>query len=292
MEDTPPPQNDTEDDALALSARALELFWRGAGIEASISDAAVATGAPRPSPARIAPKANRPSAPGQSDVPDLAEQSFQLVKKRTNDPLAAAKSDAANADSLDALAAAIRNFEGMPLKSTATNMVFSDGRPEADIMVIGEAPGADEDRAGKPFVGVSGQLLDKMFGAIGLSRTANLYISNILNWRPPGNRTPNETEIALSRPFIDRHIDLVEPKALVLVGGVSAKTLLDTTKGVTRLAGGEHAVSVGGRSIPAFVLLHPAYLLRRPAEKAKAWRHLKALETRLDGLGISRSAHV
>ncbi|MCR9220078.1 MAG: uracil-DNA glycosylase [Alphaproteobacteria bacterium] len=211
----------------------------------------------------------------------------------TDAPLGAAEAAAegaaaaAQAQDLQALRAALEAFEGCPLKHSATNLVFGDGNPQADVMLIGEAPGADEDRQGKPFVGVSGQLLDRMTGFIGLDRT-RFYITNVLYWRPPGNRTPTEAEVAACRPFIQRHIELVAPKVLLLVGGKSAKSLLGTEQGITRLRGKWFEYEAGGAlgAIPALPTFHPAYLLRNAAMKRFAWRDLLALQRRMQELGI------
>lgn len=188
---------------------------------------------------------------------------------------------AASADSLDELRAAMENFDGCALKKTAKNTVFCDGVAGAKIMLIGEAPGQDEDRQGKPFVGPSGQLLDTMLAAIGLTRAENLYISNVVPWRPPGNRTPSADEIALCKPFIARHIALAKPDMLLLVGNISNKTLLDTQTGITKLRGQWQTYAADELSIPALPLLHPAYILRRPETKADMWADLCLLQKRL-----------
>ncbi len=180
------------------------------------------------------------------------------------------------------LAEALSAFDGCPLKLTATNLVFADGNPSAKVMVIGEAPGADEDRAGKPFVGVSGQLLDRMLGWIGLDRN-KAYITNVLFWRPPGNRQPTPAEISACLPFVERHIELVSPDVLLLVGGASAKTLLARSEGITKLRGRWFQYESAGmsRPIPALPTYHPAFLLRQPAQKREAWRDLLLLSERL-----------
>jgi uracil-DNA glycosylase family 4 len=180
------------------------------------------------------------------------------------------------------LAEALAAFDGCPLKLTATNLVFADGNPSARVMVIGEAPGADEDRAGKPFVGVSGQLLDRMLGWIGLDRN-KAYITNVLFWRPPGNRQPTPAEISACLPFVERHIELVSPDVLLLVGGASAKTLLARSEGITKLRGRWFQYESAGmsRPIPALPTYHPAFLLRQPAQKREAWRDLLLLRERL-----------
>ena len=176
----------------------------------------------------------------------------------------------------------VSTFEGCSLKKTATNTVFSDGNPEAPIMFVGEAPGADEDRQGKPFVGVSGQLFDKMVGSIGLDRDS-CYITNIVFWRPPGNRNPTSNEIALCLPFLGRHIELVNPDVLVTLGGPAVKTLLGVQQGITRLRGQWHTYRIesSGAAIPTLPLFHPAYLLRSPAHKRETWWDLLSIKFKL-----------
>ncbi|MCZ6861118.1 MAG: uracil-DNA glycosylase [Alphaproteobacteria bacterium] len=199
-----------------------------------------------------------------------------------------ARALAAGAGSLDALRQAVEDFDGCALKLTATNTVFADGDPSSDTMFIGEAPGAEEDRQGLPFVGVSGQLLDRMIACIGLERggqgRAGAYISNMLFWRPPGNRNPSADEIATCLPFVARHIELAAPKLLVFVGGTAAKTMLQTTTGIMRLRGRWFEYETpDGATIPATPIFHPAYLLRSPAQKREAWRDLLAIKAKLDG---------
>jgi len=216
----------------------------------------------------------------------VASGSFNTQRQKAVD---AAKS----ANTLEALADAIRAYDGLDVKRTATNLVFADGLAGARVMVIGEAPGADEDRQGLPFVGVIGQLLDKMFDCIGLSRKSTdtatgLYISNILNWRPPGNRTPTEAEIALALPFIERHIALVRPQYIVLAGAVAAKGLLNMDQSISRLrgkfydyvpqtAGIADGLDVSPGPIKVLPTYHPSFLLRTPLQKRKAWQDLLTL---------------
>lgn len=189
---------------------------------------------------------------------------------------------AAAATDLDSLKAAFEAFDGCALKETATNFVFADGSPDARLMFVGEAPGAEEDRQGLPFVGPAGRLLDRMLAAIGLDR-GQAYITNILPWRPPGNRNPTDSEIALCLPFIERHIALVGPEVLVAVGGTAAKALLDTREGIMRLRGRwfNYAVAGSDTAIPLRAILHPAYLLRQPGQKRDAWNDLIAIKKRL-----------
>jgi uracil-DNA glycosylase len=193
----------------------------------------------------------------------------------------AARERARAAGTLAELEAALRAFDGCPLKTTAMNTVFADGNPEAAVMLIGEAPGEDEDRQGKPFVGASGRLLDRMLACIGLDRTG-VYIANILPWRPPGNRSPTQAEIAACMPFLERHVELVRPRVVVPLGGTSAKTLLNRTEGITRLRGQWFEMPVGASASAAVLpMLHPAYLLRNPVSKREAWKDLQSLRKKL-----------
>ncbi|RME14733.1 MAG: uracil-DNA glycosylase [Alphaproteobacteria bacterium] len=198
------------------------------------------------------------------------------------DPAAEAEALAASAQTLEDLAQAMRGFDGLDLKKGARNFVFADGNPAARVMIVGEAPGADEDRIGRPFVGRAGQLLDRMLAAIGLDRTATdpdeaVYITNVLPWRPPGNRTPEAREIALMLPFLKRHIELADPEILVLMGNVPCSALLGRT-GILRMRG--RWTEALGR--PAMPMTHPAYLLRNPAAKREAWADLLEIRARLD----------
>jgi DNA polymerase len=189
---------------------------------------------------------------------------------------------AAGADSIEALAALVASFEDCPLKRTATKTVFIDGNPAAPIMFIGEAPGADEDRIGRPFVGRAGQLLDRMLAAIGLDRSM-VQITNVIYWRPPGNRKPTTAEIAACLPFVLRHITLAKPQVLVLCGGTAASALLPVSEGITRLRGRWFDLAVPGLDapVPTLPMFHPAFLLRTPERKREAWRDLLALQARL-----------
>lgn len=194
--------------------------------------------------------------------------------------LADARAQAGACASIAQLKSALQAFEGCGLRATATNLVFADGNPEADLMLIGEAPGREEDRLGLPFVGTGGQLLDRMLAAIGLDRT-NAYIGNVIFWRPPGNRNPSSEEIAACLPFVERHIELAQPKVILLLGAIAAKTLLNETDGITRLRGKWFDYKVGGQTIPAMATFHPAYLLREPGQKRNVWRDLLNVAERL-----------
>lgn len=192
---------------------------------------------------------------------------------------------AAGAETVSELAALVAGFDGCALKRTATNTVFADGNPAAPVMIIGEAPGADEDRIGRPFVGRAGQLLDRMLATIGLDRQSVL-ITNVIYWRPPGNRTPTAAEIASCLPFVLRHVALVQPKVLVLAGGTAAGALLPPGQGITRLRGRWFDLAVPGldQPVPTLPMFHPSFLLRAPERKREAWRDLLALRARLDEL--------
>jgi uracil-DNA glycosylase len=195
---------------------------------------------------------------------------------------ASAHEIAAACHDLALLEAAAGEFDGCALRETALNLCFADGGPDAEVMLIGEAPGAEEDRLGKPFVGQSGKLLDKMLATIGLPRSA-VYITNVIYWRPPGNRSPTQAEIAACQPFLERQIELLKPKIIVFLGGSAARGLLGVKEGVSKLRGRLFVyTTAGGVRIPAMVTFHPAFLLRQPGQKRLAWRDLLALKQRLN----------
>ncbi|MBK1839510.1 uracil-DNA glycosylase [Azospirillum sp. YIM B02556] len=246
--------------------------------------------APGGATARGPAVARAPAPAGSAAAPPAAARPATLFAS-PDQPLGAseagiqARARAGEAQTLEALEAALRSFDGCPLKATAMNTVFADGNPQAPVMLIGEAPGEDEDRQGKPFVGVSGKLLDRMLAQVGLDRS-KVYISNILPWRPPGNRSPTQAEVAACLPFLERHVELVRPKLLVALGGVSAKTLLNRAEGITRLRGQWRSYEGTGTPIPLMPMLHPAYLLRNPIAKREAWRDMLALQQRMSEEGI------
>ncbi len=183
------------------------------------------------------------------------------------------------ANTLEELKNELDHFEGCTLKRTAKNLVFSDGNPKAQVMLLGEAPGEEEDKIGKPFVGTAGKLLDKMLASIGQNRK-NTYLSNVVFWRPPGNRNPSDQEIKVCFPFVMRHIEIIKPKILILAGAISAKTVLDNdTLGITRLRGIWHELEIGAEKtkIKTMPIFHPAFLLRQPARKREAWEDLKKI---------------
>jgi uracil-DNA glycosylase family 4 len=221
---------------------------------------------------------------GAANTPALVSPPGALAES----PAEAAQSArllASGAETIEALAELVAGFDLCPLKRTATNTVFMDGNPAARVMIVGEAPGAEEDRTGRPFVGRAGQLLDRMLAAIDLDRT-QVQITNVIYWRPPGNRKPTAAETAACLPFVLRHIALARPRVLVLAGGTAASTLLPVTDGITRLRGRWFELSVPGLDapVPTLPMFHPAFLLRSPERKREAWRDLLALKARLDEL--------
>ncbi|CCV05605.1 conserved hypothetical protein [Mesorhizobium metallidurans STM 2683] len=274
-------------------------FYASAGVDEALEEAPVNRFAemtpkpPRPeatAPARETP-APRPPAqqprPDMSRLPDAPPARVSSATATVPDEAQAAlaRQLAATASSLDELRQRMAGFDGCNLKFTAKNLVFADGNPEASVMLVGEAPGRDEDIEGLPFVGRSGRLLDRMLAAIGLDRTS-VYIANVIPWRPPGNRTPTPHETEICRPFIERQIELVNPRVLVNLGGPSAKTLLNTTEGILRLRGNWRVhMTASGTAIPAMPTLHPAYLLRTPAHKKLAWRDFLEVKAKLRALG-------
>lgn len=226
------------------------------------------TRAPRATPPSAAPAARQP-APAMA-VPDETQ-------------VAKARELAAQAQNLQELREILDGFDGCNLKFTAKQLAFSDGNPEAALMLVGEAPGRDEDIQGKPFVGRSGQLLDRILAAIGIARAQGAYIANVIPWRPPGNRTPTPLETEICRPFIERQIELVNPKVLVTLGGPSAKTLLNSSEGMLKLRGKwKTHITASGTEIATMPTLHPAYLLRNPAHKKLVWRDFLEIRAKLN----------
>ncbi len=283
---------------------ALLQWYREIGVDEAVTDAAFdrtaaqARPAPpvlrlhaEPEPAAPLPDAAAPPPLGRP-LAGTGTAFAPAARLPLADPAAVAdaRSLAAAATTLTELEAALRGFDGCALKLTATHTVFADGNPAADIMVVGEAPGAEEDRQGKPFVGPAGLLLDRMLAAIGLDRTT-AYISNVLFWRPPGNRQPNPGEIALCLPFVERHVVLKAPRLLILAGGTSAKALLGSTEGITRLRGrwAEYHAPGLAAPVPAIAVYHPAYLLRQPALKRDAWRDLVQIRKKIDSFAAHQN---
>jgi uracil-DNA glycosylase family 4 len=263
------------------------LEWQIAmGADEAIGETALDRLAPAPAqPIAAAPVIAQP-APSfvRAPAPALVAPPGALAESLA-EAAQSARRLAAGADSIEALAELIAAFDDCPLKRTATNTVFLDGNPGAPVMIVGEAPGADEDRIGRPFVGRAGQLLDRMLAAIGLDRT-DVQITNVIYWRPPGNRKPTSAEIAACLPFVFRHIALSRPKVLVLAGGTAATALLPVSDGITRLRGRWFELSVPGLDapVPTLPMFHPAFLLRTPERKREAWRDLLALKARLEAM--------
>jgi len=240
----------------------------------------------RPAAPRPAGVSARPAVqsvePGRAPVPAStgAEGGF-LLSDTPHEARQSARDAAAAANSLAELKAAIEKFEGCALKKSASNTVFGTGNVEARLVLVGEAPGAEEDRQGLPFVGPSGKLLDAMLRSIGLARE-EVYITNILPWRPPGNRQPTTAEVAVCEPFVRRHLELIAPKVVVCLGGSSAKTLMEEDRGITRLRGTWKEITfAGGNKADLTAMFHPAYLLRTPEQKRLAWRDLRAISQKL-----------
>ncbi len=240
--------------------------------------------APAMPSAPVAPVAMVAPATPVAPVAPVAPAALPASDEATAD----ARRLAAGCNSLDDLKKALETFDACPLKRTAANLCLSDGLMGAHVMLIGEAPGRDEDIQGKPFVGRSGQLLDQMLAALSLSRHAEdpnkaVFISNMLFWRPPGNRKPTEAETLMCQPFVQRLIELARPEIIMCLGATPTQRLTGQTQGILRLRGRWFEHEAGGRKIPLLATLHPAYLLRQPAQKRLAWRDLLALEERLNG---------
>jgi DNA polymerase len=270
-------------------AAALLRWYVDSGVDEAIGEEPIDRFA-IPPPAAVAPVASSPAARAPTPLrPPLAPSTPPLprapVPLESPQLVEDARELAEGCKTLAELEAAIRGFDSCALKRTAKNTVFADGTPGAPVMIVGEAPGADEDRLGKPFVGVSGQLMDRMMAAIGLTRDGGFYITNILFWRPPGNRTPTLAEQGMCLAFTRRHIELVRPKVLVLAGGTAVKAVLDTTEGITRLRGKWTDYRLAdGTEIPTMPTFHPAYLLRTPASKRQSWQDLLAIDKKLKEL--------
>jgi uracil-DNA glycosylase family 4 len=248
-------------------------FLVEAGADETIGDEPVNRFAAPPAVAARAAPAVPPPAPAPVRPPEA-------VAVGGDDAIGSAQALAAAAGSLDELKRMVENFDGCPLKRGAAHTVFADGNPASRVMLIGEAPGREEDRAGVPFVGRAGKLLDKMLAAIGRDRNG-VYITNVVAWRPPENREPTPEEVGACLPFLRRHIELVDPALVVLLGAVAVKNVMGLTDGIMRLRGRWLEYRLGSRMVPVLPTLHPAYLLRQPAQKKLAWHDLMAVAARL-----------
>ena len=256
-------------------------WYRAAGVDVAVGEEPVNRFAQRPPVRPAEATASRDTAPESAqrdEAPPVAAPAF------ATDP-SEARGLAATAQSLTELEAIVGAYDGCGLKLRATQLCFADGNPQAQIMLIGEAPGAEEDRQGKPFVGKSGQLLDRMLGAIGLDRT-KVYIANTVPWRPPGNRTPTPEELAICLPFLHRQVELVAPRVILTLGGPAMQTVFNTSIGILKMRGRWSELAVGNHQVEAMPTLHPAYLLRNPAAKQQAWRDMLSLKQKIDALGI------
>ena len=265
----------------ALAALRLQIEWGAdeALAEGPVDRMAVAGPHAAPSPAVASTPGAAPAMPRAAPPPPATARPIV----RPPGPALRAHEVAAAARTLDELRAALATFDGCPLAATATNLVFADGNPASGLMLVGEGPGAEEDRAGKPFVGPSGQFLDRMLASIGLDRTQYL-ITNLIPWRPPGNRNPTDGEVLTCLPFLQRHIALVRPRRLVLLGALATRALTGDTTGIRRMRGRWIDVAIPGLEapVPAMPMLHPAYLLRTPGAKREAWADLIQLRRTLD----------
>jgi DNA polymerase len=271
------------------AAREILAFYLEAGVDAALGETpvdrfaeqAAAPSVAVPSVAERPPdRAPAPSRAVSANIPAAPPAAAKAAPPTPEAAVMAAREAARGAASLEELRAIVAAFDGCALKATARQAVFADGTPGSRIMFVGEAPGREEDLEGLPFVGRSGQLLDRMMAAIGLSRR-NAYIANIIPWRPPGNRTPTPQEQAICLPFIVRQIELCDPDVLVCLGGPSAAALLGVKEGITRIRGRWFPYSTG-RDIRAIATLHPAYLLRQPLQKRLAWRDFLAVKKALE----------
>jgi uracil-DNA glycosylase len=245
-----------------------------------------------PSGARRSPKDETGAARGPALFSELPVVSSSQVARNLShkggaesDSIGNAQSLAGAAETLTELKAALEGFDGCALKRSAEHTVFADGNPASRIMLIGEAPGREEDRLGLPFVGRAGKLLDKMLASINLDRST-AYITNVLNWRPPDNRDPSPEEAAMCLPFLRRHIELVNPGIIILLGAVAARHVMGFSEGIMKLRGRWLEYRVGDVMVPVLPTLHPAYLLRQPAHKKLAWRDLQAAEQKIISLGL------
>jgi uracil-DNA glycosylase len=268
----------------SAAARELLDFYAAAGVDAALGEVAVDRLAPARAPSNevAAPHQGASSPPRSTELPRRPAE-FALTPAPASPDIAVmtARETARSAASLDELRELLARFEGCALRTTAKQLVFADGNPQARVMFVGEAPGRDEDIAGLPFVGRSGKLLDLMIAAIGLDRTS-AYIANVIPWRPPGNRTPTPQETQICLPFTLRQIELANPDILVCLGGPSSQTLLGVKEGIKRTRGRWFTFDTGTREIRAIATFHPAYLLRSPLEKRFAWRDLLAIRKALD----------
>ena len=291
------------DELLALLA-----WWREAGVDVALDETPVdwsdrgdlgpGHGFIWPARSDATPTgAGRPTATPQPQEPVTRAQPAPAIRTPSpppprptvatpaTAPNRAAGAPAGRAQSLADLEAALRSFEGCALKATAKNLCFYRGNPQGRLMIIGEAPGREEDFEGRPFVGPAGQFLDRMLAAIGLT-DADVHMTNVVYWRPPGNRTPTLEEVEACRPFLSRQIELVAPQLIMTLGGPAAMAMLGSTEGILRMRGKWGQITAGASTVRVMPTLHPAYLLRTPAAKRQMWRDLLAVKVALEaGVG-------
>jgi len=287
----------TKDETTRKAAGRILAWYEAMGVDAALADEPVdwltrgdnapgadfsLAGAPTPpappAVSRTAPTAPPARAPLNAPARPSAPPARQFSGRAPTSP--APTTDLGSVRSLTELRTRLEGFDGCGLKATAKNLCLYRGAEHAPLMIIGEAPGREEDLEGKPFVGRAGQLLDKMLAAIGVSEE-NVHITNIVYWRPPGNRTPTPQEALACRPFLERQVALVAPKVVLALGGAAAKHLFDVADGIMRIRGKWRDIDMGGHSVKAMATLHPAYLLRTPAAKGMAWRDLLAVKAAL-----------
>ena len=266
------------------AARELIAFYLDAGVDSLVAETPVNRMADDLSHNNAGTAERNRQIRPRAEIPQPAAKSAHAPPPPET-ALMAAREATRTAQTLDELQALLAAFEGCGLRATATQLVFADGNPQSRVMFVGEAPGYDEDVVGRPFVGRSGKLLDRMMAAIGLDRNC-VYIANVVPWRPPGNRTPTPQETAICLPFIRRQIELADPEILVCLGGPAMQTLLGIKDGITRSRGRWFAYQTSCREIRALATFHPAFLLRSPLQKRFAWRDFLALKKALaDGHG-------
>jgi len=280
-------ENSTIRSALTPEKRAalLALKWH---VENELEDMILETPMDRTAPPDLSSIHDKIENKIVVDSPKAAQQAAGIAPIGGAEAIILAKKSAESCQTLEELKVAIETFDGLSLKKTATNIVFSDGNQQSKIMVVGEAPIAEDDAQGKPFMGEEGLLLNKILASIGLARDSEdmskaVYLSNILNWRPPGNRTPTPQEIEISLPFIKKHIELVKPDYLIVLGAVAAKAILERKDNISKIRGKFHEYDVSGTKIPTIGTYHPTYLLRTPAQKRAVWHDMLMLQKELTG---------
>jgi uracil-DNA glycosylase len=262
----------------APAAFALLAWYRAMGVDEAVGETPLDAFQIAPGAAKAERRNRLTAQAGAAPMPRQSVRPNPAPRAGTPSPEEIGK----RATTLAELEALVAGFDGCPLKRTAKNLCFARGSERAGVMLIGEAPGRDEDLQGKPFVGRAGQLLDKMLAAIGLDESS-VYITNTVYWRPPGNRTPSPEEIASCAPFLAHQIALLRPRLLVLLGGAAAKSMLNRSEGIMRLRGKWHSFQAPFGAIPVLATLHPAYLLRTPSDKRKAWQDLLMVKAALKG---------